>query len=209
MIISPAMLKTFEECPKKYEFLYLNKISLPKNKYLFEKGKNIHSIANYFIKGFDIKKLENVLTSQEIPLWNYLKSTAYFKYDLLQSEYSLSIKLDDYWIGGRLDALVKNNEDYYVLDYKTGAIPKNPEYDYQTMIYLLCVDKLIKNYDSLTFVYLDLKNKTESSVKLNEILKKAYKEKILSVLQKISYIESNNKILRNNKCKCDYYCICQ
>ena len=54
MIISPAMLKIFEECPQKYKFMYVDKISLPQNKYFFEKGKKIHAIASYYIKGFDV-----------------------------------------------------------------------------------------------------------------------------------------------------------
>ena len=52
MIISPAMMKVFEECQQKYFFTYVEKISLPQNKYLFQKGKNIHAIANYFLKGY-------------------------------------------------------------------------------------------------------------------------------------------------------------
>ena len=71
MIISPAMLKIIEECPRKYFYMYVDKISLPQNKKLFEKGKNIHAIASYFIKNFDVSKLENALTNEEKDIWKF------------------------------------------------------------------------------------------------------------------------------------------
>ena len=209
MIISPAMLKIFEECPQKYKFMYVDKISLPQNKYFFEKGKKIHAIASYYIKGFDVSKLENALNETERKIWNYLKSTEYFKYEFLKSEYQLNMKITEYWIGGRLDALVKDENNYYILDYKTGEIPKNPEFDYQTMIYLLCADKKIKNYDSLSFVYLDLKNNSEYKIQFADELKAMYQEKLLKTLKQLDLTTNyKRKMLQDNKCNCDYCKIC-
>lgn len=209
MIISPAMLKIFEECPQKYKFMYVDKISLPQNKYFFEKGKKIHAIASYYIKGFDVSKLENALNETERKIWNYLKSTKYFKYEFLKSEYQLNMKITEYWIGGRLDALVKDENNYYILDYKTGEIPKNPEFDYQTMIYLLCADKKIKNYDSLSFVYLDLKNNSEYKIQFADELKAMYQEKLLKTLKQLDLTTNyKQKMLQDNKCNCDYCKIC-
>ena len=209
MIISPAMLKIFEECPQKYKFMYVDKISLPQNKYFFEKGKKIHAIASYYIKGFDVSKLENALNETERKIWNYLKSTEYFKYEFLKSEYQLNMKIAECWIGGRLDALVKDENNYYILDYKTGEIPQNPEYDYQTMIYLLCADKKIKNYDSLSFVYLDLKNNSEYKIQFTDELKAMYKEKLSKTLKQLVLTTNyKQKMLQDNKCNCDYCKIC-
>ncbi len=210
MIISPAMLKVFEECQQKFIYMYLDKISLQQNKYFYEKGKNIHAIASYFLKGQDTKKIEMALNGEEKSIWNYLKSTKYFKYDVIGSEYQLSCKIDNEWIGGRLDALVKNGEDYYILDYKTGSIPQNPQYDYQTMVYLLCADKKIKKYNSLSFVYLDLKNNDEKSIKFSKEIQKEYIEKITKTLNKLLLVKKfRTEMLKNNKCNCDYYCICR
>lgn len=211
MIISPAMLKIIEECPRKYFYMYVDKISLPQNKKLFEKGKNIHAIASYFIKNFDVSKLENALTTEEKDIWKYLKNTKYFGYEFINSEYQISFKLDDNWFGGRLDALVKNKEDYYILDYKTGAIPKNPEFDFQTMIYLLAVDRLLnRKYKSLNFVYLDLKNKDEKIINFLDDFKRKYEENLKKVAQKIEISQSFQKISnQGNKCNCDYYKFCK
>lgn len=210
MIISPAMLKIFEECPQKFKYIYLDKISLPQNKYYFEKGKRIHALANYLIKGFDVSKMEKILSDAEKSIWNYLKTTKYFGYKFIKSEYQLSAKFENNWIGGRLDALVKNKDDFYILDYKTGEIPKDWEYDYQTIVYLFCVKKLLKNYNSLNFVYLDLKKQQEKTVCLSENLLEKYEQKLSKILEKITnerYFKT--KLLRNNKCDCDYYCLCK
>ena len=209
MIVSPAMMKIFEECQQKYLYIYVDKINLPQNKYFYEKGKNIHAMANYFLKGYDVTKLENALNQQEIAIWDCLKNSKYLKYEYINSEYQITSKQGEYWIGGRLDAFVKNGKDYYILDYKTGSIPQNPEYDYQTMVYLLCADKLLKKYDSLSFVYLDLKNNDEKIVNLSEDLKKEYEEKIEKILFNMNLVKNYRSVLlKNNKCNCDYYCIC-
>ena len=126
--ISPNMLKTFTECPKKFEFRYIKNISMPVNDEIFEQGKNIHALASYYLKGEFIDNLENGLNAKEKELWNYLKSVKYFRFELINTEYYLSFKLGEYYVGGRLDALLKQDDCYYILDYKTGNIPKNPKY---------------------------------------------------------------------------------
>lgn len=210
MIISPAMMKIFEECQQKYVYIYVDKINMPQNKYFYEKGKNIHAMANYFLKGYNIEKLEQSLNEEEKNIWNYLKKSKYFSYKTVNSEYQISSKIDDDRIGGRLDALVNDNGDYYILDYKTGTIPKDPEYDFQTIVYLLCADKLLKKYNSLNFVYLDLKNKTERKITFSEKLKEEYINKVKKILSEMKSVNnSHNALIKSNKCNCDYYCLCR
>ena len=182
---SPAMLKIFEQCKKKFEYKYVKGISIPVDTSKMQQGKNIHALANYYLKNYNIDKLEKALTPDEETLWNALKNIKQFQYEYLESEYNLTSKIDKFWISGRLDALVKNNKDYYILDYKTGQIPQNPEYDYQTIIYLLMVNKLIKNYSSLNFIYIDLKNQKTTEIKFTDKLKQEYEEKLLKILKDI------------------------
>ena len=40
------MLKTYESCPKKYYYRYVENISVPMSSLPFEKGKKIHALAN-------------------------------------------------------------------------------------------------------------------------------------------------------------------
>lgn len=211
---SPNMLKTFDECQMKFFIKYIEKISIPQRAKLFEKGKKVHALANYYLKGEDISKMERVLTEDEKRAWENLKSSKKFKLKAVETEYSLSCKIESHWIGGRLDALMTDGENYFILDYKTGKIPNNPEFDFQTIVYLLAVEKLLKSkkspYKSLQFVYLGLKDRIEIPILFNETLKKQYEGKITSICGKIE-LAINSTVF--SKCKdcckhCEYNKIC-
>ena len=205
-IFSPNMLKTYSSCPKKFYLQYVNSISMPVNENIFEAGKNIHALASYYLKKEQIDKMENSLSEKEKRLWGYLKQLNYFSYEYIASEYNLNIKLDGYIFGGRLDALLKKDNRYYILDYKTGNIPENAVYDYQTMIYMLAVSEFFDTKE-IDFIYIDLKNQKECVVTFNDKLALEYKEKLISVAKSIT----NNDFFTKNKkpnCKCEYSLIC-
>lgn len=224
------MLKTFDECPQKFFLKYVQKLSIPQRSAIFEKGKKIHALANYYLNGADITKMENALTTDEKIAWNSLKSNKYFKLKMINTEYNLSCKIDKYWIGGRLDAFMSDDcgvttpsysssftvhcsLDYYILDYKTGNIPANTEQDFQTIVYLLCADKFLEKkggYNSLRFVYLGLKNNVEQEILLDVNLKKQYEEKIISICEKINFAIDSNVFIKNNEClsQCEYHKVC-
>ncbi len=209
-IYSPNMLKIFEQCPQKYNLKYNENISTVQNSNFFEKGKNIHALANYYLQGFDIEKMEKTLSKDEILYWENLKNNKYFKMNIINTEYNLSCKVGEYWVGGRLDALVCENEGYYILDYKTGEIPKNPEYDFQTMIYLLSADKFLNkkgSYKTLNFVYLGLKKNEEKLIELNSENKKVYEEKIIKTCKDIE----KSKFAQSKTCceKCEFKKLCE
>ncbi len=207
---SPAMLKTFEQCQKKFEYKYIKEINIPTNIFNTQQGKNIHALANYYLKNNNVEKLEKALTPNEKQLWDNLKNNKYFNYKTVQSEYNISSKIGNYWINGRLDALVKNNNEYFILDYKTGQIPKNPETDYQTMIYLLITSNLIGTDDKLNFIYIDLKNNTEKIIQFNNEIKTIYESNLLKIIEEIEKCTKNN--IYKAKCgisSCDYAKLCK
>lgn len=212
---SPNMLKTFKSCPLKYKFKYIDRISLPQKASFFEKGKKVHALANYYLKGDDISKLEPTLNENEKIAWNNLKSNEFFSYKYVNSEYNLSCKIGDYWIGGRLDAIVKKHknesETYYILDYKTGSIPKNPEYDYQTMVYLLCLSSapFITPQDQIKFVYIDLKNNQNCVIDFTQEKKLEYEKAITTICSNIENIQIPEDIEHQKMCDfCEYKKIC-
>lgn len=201
------MIKTYLTCPKKYYYQYVENVAMPKSSLPFEKGKKIHALANYYLQNIKIDRIETALTDAEFEIWELLKQNPFYNMDYLKSEFTLMLKLSDFWLGGRLDALVNNGDNYYILDYKTGAIPKDPEYDPQTMIYLLCADKYLKNYQTLSFVYIDLKNKQNYVIEFNEDLKVKYRQNLLEICNKIS---ADSLYCCNDKsCKyCEFNKIC-
>ena len=207
IIYSPNMLKTYQTCPKKYFFKYVENINVPTSFMPFEKGKKIHALANYYLKGTNIARIEATLNQEENELWTRLKANEFFQKEYFKSEYQISCKNADFWIGGRLDAVVKDIQNYYILDYKTGAIPKNPQYDYQTMVYLLCLDKLLEKYESLSFIYINLKENKNYKINFNEELKQKYKIQLEQICSKITSNSLYKQDLTNCQ-HCEYKNIC-
>lgn len=206
---SPNMLKTFKTCPKKYFYKYVENISMPQPASFFEKGKKIHALANYYLRGADITNMLNELTDDEKLIWQRLLANEFFQKTYVNSEYNLSAKIGDYWVGGRLDALMKDGENYYILDYKTGTIPQNPEYDFQTMVYLLCADKKIKSYASLTFVYIDLRNDKNCEIKFTSEFKTKYENYVTAICSQIKNAQFPERIEHSKSCNfCEYKKIC-
>ena len=204
-IFSPNMLKTYEKCPKKYHFKYIKGLQMPVNDDIFTEGKNIHALASYYLRGENIDNMEKSLNLKEAELWKYLKGVKYFGFSVVNTEYNLSVKIGDNFFGGRLDALVKDGERYYILDYKTGSAPKNAKYDYQTMIYMLGVNKFFKT-ENVTFVYLDLKNKCETSIDLTKELIEEYETALLKISDNI--IKGDFSASKKDCRHCEYGKIC-
>ncbi len=202
---SPYMIKTFADCPCKFEYKYIKKIVMPQKASAFERGKKIHALATYYLQGADITKLEKALPQADFEIWQKLKTNEFFNKQFVKSEYTLFAKINNYWIGGRLDALMQDENMYYILDYKTGSIPQNPEYDYQTMIYLYCASKLL-NTTCIKFVYIDLKNNENKIIEFSKEKQSEY-EKILSdVLEKMNSTEFPQN---TNNCRyCEYQKLC-
>lgn len=198
------MLKVFVLCPMKFYFKYVKSVSMPVNDDIFEFGKNIHALASYYLRGENIDRMEASLTSKETEVWQYLKGIKYFSYSVINTEYNLSVKIGNHFFGGRLDALVKDGDKYYILDYKTGNAPQNAKYEFQTMIYMLAVKEFFKTND-VTFVYLDLKNKTEVAIELSPELEKEYIKKLEDTADRI---ESKDFSKNGNNCECEYSIIC-
>lgn len=205
-VLSPAMFNLFADCELKFYYKYVEQISVPNLDENFQTGKNIHSIASYYLNGVDTDKYEAVLSATELEYWNFLKNTEVFNYEIIGVEKSLSMKVNDFWIGGRLDAIVKDGDKYYILDYKTGGVYKDKTFDYQTMVYLLLCDKLFLQREELSFVYLDLKNKKEVTILFTEKLKQEYLKRIISAYDGMKKVKQNKTVCTEQYCEYSKLC---
>ena len=198
------MLKTYELCPKKFYLKYIKGINMPVNDDMFEFGKNIHALASYYLRGENLENMEAALTPRQKLVWEYLRAIKYFGYQVINTEYNLAVKVGNHFFGGRLDALVKHDDRYYILDYKTGSAPKNAKYDFQTIIYIMAVKEFFKT-DKVTFVYIDLKNREEVKIEYSQELEAEYQKKLLDAVKNI---ELEDEPLKKMDCKCEYSLIC-
>ena len=199
------MLKTYKLCPQKYKFKYEDNFTPPQNSEIFERGKKIHALAHYYLQCFDVKEFEKSLSEDEKLLWERLKNNKYFNLKTYGTEYELNCKAGKYWIGGRLDAVVYDDENnYYILDYKTGSVPPEPENDLQTIVYMCALAAHLKEFKSIKFVYLDLKNNTEKIVDSSSI-KPEIAENILKQIELKRFIPQKDKKVCEN---CEYKIFC-
>lgn len=206
MIYSPQMLNTFQECPVKYYYRFVKNIIAPTLDSKFLVGKNIHALASYYLKAQDISMYE--LNDNEVMMWNNLKGCKYFSYSTQMVESTVACNVSGNWIGGRLDALVAKDEDYYILDYKTGEIPNNAKYNYQTIVYLMSCDKLISNYKNLNFVYLNVRTGEEEIITFSDTLNQEYEDKLTNIINDIVKL-SVPIPHKNQQClRCSYAKMC-
>lgn len=200
------MLNTFQECPVKYYYRFVKNIIAPTLDSKFLVGKNIHALASYYLKAQDISMYE--LNDNEVMMWNNLKGCKYFSYSTKMVESTVACNVSGNWIGGRLDALVAKDEDYYILDYKTGEIPNNAKYNYQTIVYLMSCDKLISNYKNLNFVYLNVRTGEEEIITFSDTLNQEYEDKLTNIINDIVKL-SVPIPHKNQQClRCSYAKMC-
>lgn len=206
MIFSANMLKIYKLCPKKYKFCYEDRFTPPQNAEKFERGKKIHALACYYLRGIDVEGFEKSLLPDEKILWERLKNNSYFNLKTYATEFELNCKVGKHWIGGRLDAVVfDNDENYYILDYKTGSVPQNPENDPQTIVYMCALAvHLEKKFKNLKFIYLDLKNNTEKIIDSSQIQPEII-EQILGQIALKKFPPANDS---KNCLNCEYKMFC-
>ena len=219
IIITAGMIKTFEECPIKYNLIYEKHLEIPSNDEYAEKGKKLHALINYYIKGYDIKNLIKSLENDEnkelYKLWNTFLSLDINMCE--ESEFSFSVPFDEnIKIAGRTDAIRKIGNKYEILDWKTGKSENiNPENDWQSVVYLFGLyelfyyNKKIKNYDDLSMTYCFLNENIKKTVNFSKETYENYKEKLSEIIKKIS--QSQDISIKNtNSCsKCSFNIICQ
>lgn len=135
-------------------------------------------------------------------------------YNCIASEYTFNVKIDSYWLTGRIDALFEYGGHYIIADWKTGEKFSPEGVKFQTSFYLFCMYEilmakgLIKKASDLSLYYIELATDNTVRITFDEDLYIQYRTLILSLINKIL----ENKTYFCNKtdnCKlCKYYRAC-
>lgn len=207
-------LQLFDDCPQKYKLCYIDKVHIiePINK--TKLGNNIHNLINYYFKGQDIKKLLETLTPQEKSLWDNFKISNITKQNCITTEYTFNVKLDTYWLTGRIDALFETNGKYIIVDWKTGENFTAENVKFQTTFYLHCLYEilftkgLVKEPNDLSIEYINLATNNSTKIEFSQELYLQYKIQILNIINKINETTTFNGN-KTDRCKfCKYYRVC-
>lgn len=212
-----SKLQMYDECPQKYKLCYIDKVHVIEKLQIqkaSKTGNNLHNIINFYLKGMDVSKLISSLSQAEKVLWHNFKNSEIKDLNYINSEYSFNVRIDEYWLTGRIDALFESSGNYIILDWKTGDSFRPENVKFQTTFYLVCMYEILKskNYikepQQLSLHYMDLNTGSTVKINFNEELYTNYKAEILEIINKIN----NNTSYFCNKtdnCKhCKYYRVC-
>lgn len=175
--VTSGMLKTYLDCPQKYNLIYNEQVEIPTDTEFSETGKKIHALINYKFQGFDIRKqLQSLNLDENLNLYALWQNFQSFNIDTVEkSEFTFTVPFSKKIIlTGRVDAIRKVNNGFEILDWKTGNSKNiDPENDMQTVMYLFSIYKLLKcqgSVDSpsdLSLTYYFLKEKKFTTVRFS------------------------------------------
>ena len=135
MKLSKSKINSYLKCPLEFKFQYIDEIETPPNKYM-ALGSDVHLIAETFTDKFQ-DELENVNIKNELlKIANDLE----IGYDLSNHIDNLSLFFKDVFI----------DNDYKVIDYKTGNSNSFSKYRLELCYYKLLVENVYeKNVSSV------------------------------------------------------------
>ncbi|MGN0004913.1 MAG: PD-(D/E)XK nuclease family protein [Candidatus Gastranaerophilaceae bacterium] len=220
-ILTVGMIKSFIDCPQKYNFMYSEHLDFPTDDKQAEIGKKLHALINYYYKGFDISKITDVdlLKKDNIfILWqNFLEMVPE---NVVATEFTFNTKLsDNYRLTGRVDALQQNGDKWVILDWKTGkSVAVSAEIDPQTMVYMYCfykilfAEKKIESYEDISMKYIFLAEKKIKTVNFSKEKYFKFEEFLLNYSEKIYNFDKNPQrpIKPCKDCdNCKYFVFCK
>lgn len=235
--LSASSMGTFEKCPKKYHYHYIEKPDVPKQDWShLEFGKCAHRVLELFhgflienirepheyagimresfIKGlseFDKELLKDDLPELKITLQSYLNNVLKTGLpQVLYNEKNFDFKVGDYQVRGFIDRIDKISDfEYKVVDYKTN---KNPKYlnNFQLLLYALAIKDMWPEVQKITGSYVLLKHQCKT---LDYEFSEQDYEKTIERVRKIGHTIDTSITWEKKPsvlCNwCEYQAICQ
>ncbi|OGI00033.1 MAG: hypothetical protein A2104_03730 [Candidatus Melainabacteria bacterium GWF2_32_7] len=204
---------TWEKCKKRYYFKYIKELKWPELGDNYKLGQSIHALIDYYLRGLKVDHLLKTADSEIKTHWESIQNHSIIKNDVIVTEWAFNSRIGDskYWLNGRIDAVFYNKEQakYIIADWKTGQnIPKNPESDFQSMLYLYAFYrghkdlKLKLKQEDIVFQYIKTPNMDNPS-SISFSTKKDYEE---IFLEKINEIESTKVFYKTDPCPLKTHC---
>ena len=184
---SANSLKVLNKSVKEFENKYINSLEFIKKDEKAKLGNKFHGLICYYLKGFNIEKIENSL-KEEKETWEKIKNSKIIEFansgDKKYIEQPFFIKENvcgkNFYLTGRFDAVIKKDEKYIILDWKTKTLPENPKTDIQTIVYFEAASKLFKT-ENIEMVYYSLSDENIAQVQFEG----CYIDEIKKIISKI------------------------
>ncbi|MBR5304529.1 MAG: PD-(D/E)XK nuclease family protein [Candidatus Gastranaerophilales bacterium] len=184
---SAHSLKILDKSLNEFKDKFIHNLSLFKKDPRAILGQKFHALICYFINGFDTSKLIEDLNESEQAIWKNLENILKDKKDnFIHTEFPFLIKDElqgwNYYLTGRYDAVYKENNQYIIYDWKTLNLPKNPQDDLQSIVYLYCASKIF-NTENIKMRYLSIEKLDFIDIDFESTQK--YKNRIDSIILKL------------------------
>lgn len=134
MSLSFSRLNTFEQCPAKFDYLYVTKSVRDQASEASDYGNRVHEVLEQYGKGELDQASLGLEGKQTIKRWGSLVDTINAKSGEKLYEYQMAVDKDlqpcdwfssDTYIRAIADVLVVDGKRAYCLDYKTGKVKEN------------------------------------------------------------------------------------
>ena len=206
-----SKLTTFENCPQRFKFQYIDKIKRDDRSEALIKGSNVHGI----LEKFGTSKLNN--SKEENIVRNFVKSEIAKKYlpslvGIEKSTREISIGLDENYepcsyyskkaiFRGKVDFICKIDNVLNICDYKTGKYKEEVNQDYrQLLLYSLYFFKKYPEIDKIRISYIYVEHNLENSM----ILERKFLDSYIAILSKmINNVETATEYNRKT-CFCNW-----
>jgi RecB family exonuclease len=235
--LSASSIGTYEKCPKKYHYQYIEKPEVAEQDWShLEFGKCAHRVLELFHKDlcenvrgpteyptimrdcfklalseFDMDILKPELPELKEVLKSYLdKINATGLPQVIANELNFDFKIGEYTVRGFIDRIDKVGPgEYKVVDYKTN---KNPKYlsNFQLLLYALAIKEIYPDAEKISGAYVLLKHKCDTLD--YEFAEKDYENTVKKVLSVGKSIDTNIEWEKKPSilCNwCDYQSLCQ
>lgn len=193
---SANSLKLLEKDEKEFMEKYLLSLDIKKRDKKALLGQKFHNLICQYLKGFDVEKMALELNLEEKKYWENLREYLKGKEEkFIKTEYPFLIKCAfeenswNYFLTGRFDAILKDEESYTIYDWKTLNLPKNPTSDLQSVVYLFCANKIFKT-EKLKIKYVSIE--TLETIEVEFSNSKIYKTRIEEIIKKLISKKENS-----------------
>lgn len=202
----------WDKCKRQYYYKYIKMINIPEIQTDFTLGKSVHKLIEYYLKGQEINHLLKNADAEITEMWKIIKNSELLNKELIATEWQFWTPLtnSDIWLGGRIDAIFKDNDKIYIIDWKTGQKIPTEENNYQAIIYLYSFFKA-QSFLNLNFIQEDLIFKfiridEEIETKEIEYSQEKQSEYESLLLEKVREINQITTYSKNETKQCSYCC---
>lgn len=228
--ISSDAFKSWSRCKRQFYYKHVKRMQWPADIQHFRLGRDVHKLLDYQARELDCSLLLANAPMDVRISWQKLMNHPIAHLPVIANEWAFHTPMpcgsgETDWLTGRIDRVARREDEVLVIDWKTGTgVPRNPETDWQTRLYLYALvevaksrsaDDLELNYngplqpEQVKFVYVEVKPDNHTPVRevvldYNTAKHEATRQTLSAIVSAMA-IEEDYALPDNNQCP-DKYC---